>query len=166
MSYSEWYEQREAENPMTIGPRRQQTFAALGEDYHSPQSGHEAKDEPRQPGIRYLPFSCDIFRKICKSFRVHESVTKTIVRSDVPSFSCEKVMMDQPAYGKQPLNVIMYASRSIAADTSNSLQLSHIEFFPIRYGLIRDLLSTYRSYLRHYLWVHVGYGRIYFGKTR
>jgi hypothetical protein len=111
MNYFEWCEQRRANKSTIIGPRRQQTFVALGEDYCLPQSGYEAEDEPRQPGIRTLPFSCDVFRNICKSFRVHESITKTIARTDVPSFSCEKVMMGQPAYGKQPLNVTIYIKK-------------------------------------------------------
>jgi hypothetical protein len=151
---------------MTIGPRRQLTFATLSEGYRSPQSSHEAEHETRQPGIRTLPFSYGVFKSICESFRVHESITKAITRSDVPSFSCEKVMMNQPAYGKQHLKCKHKYTRITRSDMSGSLQLSHIKFFPIRYGLICDIVSRYRSDLRHSLWMHVGYGGIHPAKTQ
>lgn len=53
----------------------------------------------RQPGLAELPFSLDTFKNICNTFGIHMSFAKVVTRTDVPSFQCEKVVMNGPAYG-------------------------------------------------------------------
>jgi hypothetical protein len=97
MTYAEWEEQAQGEM-VSLGPRRNQTFAALGEEVHP--SSPVIKSKCRQPGIATLPFTYDTFKEICDKFGVHESFIKALTRSDVPSFSSEKVDMGYAAYGK------------------------------------------------------------------
>lgn len=51
-------------------------------------------------GVRTLPFSRETFECLTKSFHIHGSIAKVISRSDVPVFTCDKVHMSQPSYGK------------------------------------------------------------------
>jgi hypothetical protein len=82
----------------TGGQRRTQTFAASGEGQDLNQVATPGKK--RQPSLSELPFSEDTFKDICNIFRIHKSFAKTVTRTDVPSFHCEKVNMPEPAYGK------------------------------------------------------------------
>ncbi|CAN9309015.1 unnamed protein product [Alternaria alternata] len=91
MSYTEWLKYNSESKKSMIGLRCSQTFAALAGKQHHKQSF-------KQADIRKLPFSYKTFKSICQKFRVHGSITKTITRTTSPSFSCEKVVMDQAAY--------------------------------------------------------------------
>ncbi|KAH8725466.1 hypothetical protein GQ44DRAFT_217980 [Phaeosphaeriaceae sp. PMI808] len=99
MSYSEWRDQKDSSNVPTVGVRRTQTFAALAEEPDIAGASPKNQDQARQPGIRYLPFTYNTFKNICARFQVHESITRAITRTDIPSFSGEKINMErQPAY--------------------------------------------------------------------
>jgi predicted GNAT superfamily acetyltransferase len=97
-TYTEWRKSAQYEESHLNGARRAQTFAALGEEHHPVKV--VPCSEQQQRGIRILPFTYDTFRDICNAFDVHESFTKALTRTDVPSFSCEKVDMGYATYGK------------------------------------------------------------------
>ncbi|KUJ07848.1 uncharacterized protein LY89DRAFT_691534 [Mollisia scopiformis] len=80
--------------------------------------------------VRQLPFEKETFRKICKKFFVHSSISRVISRADVPIFSRAQVKMgpvdsegrSQPAY--------VYNCRS-ANTWKNDLALT-VTYFPRR----------------------------------
>ncbi|KAF7671701.1 hypothetical protein GT037_010223 [Alternaria burnsii] len=91
MSYTEWLGYNSENTKSMVGLRCAQNFAALG-------GKQNAKQSSKQADIRKLPFSQNTFKSICQKFRVHSSITKAITRSASPSFTCEKVIMNQAAY--------------------------------------------------------------------
>jgi len=51
-------------------------------------------------GIRTLPFSPETFQLMIRRFFIHGDITRTLCRSDLPSFSASKVKMcDYEAHG-------------------------------------------------------------------
>jgi hypothetical protein len=84
--------------------RRETTFAALGEKGLPDHQFHAATRVPPKPrSILNLPFAQETFDMICDRFQVHQSIVRTIARSDVPAFSSERVEMKHPAIGSYAL---------------------------------------------------------------
>ena len=50
--------------------------------------------------LREVPFTKPTYHMLCKALQVHRSILRAILRSDVPSFSCERVQMGTPSLGK------------------------------------------------------------------
>lgn len=105
MSIGDWLAEAEESMPCKRGIRRETTFAPFEEKLHK---GHEfQKPTLTQEAVRRrprsllnLPFSQATFGKICKRFQVHNSVVRTLTRTDVPTFSCDNVDMGGPAFGE------------------------------------------------------------------
>lgn len=156
MSYTEWLGYNSENTKSMVGLRCAQNFAALGEKQHAKQSS-------KQADIRKLPFSQNTFKSICQKFRVHSSITKAITRSASPSFTCEKVIMNQAAYGT-------IVSRHLASqhltNATPSVQLSHLKRVAIRYGALCDLISRKRINLCHPLWLRTRYREILTAKSQ
>ncbi|CAO2653796.1 Nn.00g032070.m01.CDS01 [Neocucurbitaria sp. VM-36] len=100
MSYSEWLERLDASSTPKSTIRRASTFAPLGDKQpmESPTRVHEMPAPQTQQSISTLPFSIQTFKKICEQFNIHESIVRSVTRSDIPSFSCNSIRMGQPAY--------------------------------------------------------------------
>jgi hypothetical protein len=60
-------------------------------------------EKPISRGVRTVPFSPDTFKFLSNRMRIHESITRTISRSDVATFNADQVIMHKPALGNPPL---------------------------------------------------------------
>ncbi|KAF1850800.1 uncharacterized protein K460DRAFT_412448 [Cucurbitaria berberidis CBS 394.84] len=100
MTYSEWRGKLDANAIPKASIRRTTTFAPLGDNKQTGPSieAHNTSVRQKEQSIRTLPFSVETFKSICEQFHIHESITRAMSRSDVPSFSCDSVKMGQPAY--------------------------------------------------------------------
>jgi hypothetical protein len=83
--------------------RGETTFAALGEKSVSDQFPAATRVPQKPRSILYLPFGQETFDMICDRFQVHQSIVRTIARSDVPAFSSHRVEMKHPAIGSYVL---------------------------------------------------------------
>ncbi|KAF2440123.1 hypothetical protein P171DRAFT_435921 [Karstenula rhodostoma CBS 690.94] len=70
--------------------RRTQILSPLAE---KPQ----IEEQPRFRGVRTVPFAQATFEFLANKMRTHESITRTISRSDVATFAFDKVHMHKPA---------------------------------------------------------------------
>ncbi|KAH3919719.1 hypothetical protein HBH56_017900 [Parastagonospora nodorum] len=103
MSIGDWLVEAEDSMPCKRGIRRETTFAPFEEKSHK---GHEFQEATltqeatsRRPrSLLNLPFSKSTFERICERFQVHDSIVRTLTRTDVPTFSCNNVEMGGPAY--------------------------------------------------------------------
>lgn len=154
MSYTEWLKYNSESKKSVIGLRCSQTFAALAGKQHHKQSS-------KQADIRKLPFSYKTFKSICQKFRVHGSITKTITRTTSPSFSCDKVVMDQAAYG---MRLSLRLAKQLLIDEITSVQLPHFKRMAIRYGALCNFVSRKGINVRHPLWLHIRYREVFAAK--
>ncbi|KAH3938453.1 hypothetical protein HBH53_257690 [Parastagonospora nodorum] len=99
MSIKEWLAEVGDYMPYKRGTRRGTTFAPFEEKSHKSHALQDPaltqemeKWSPRS--LLNLPFSNVTFEQICKRFQVHDSVVRTLTRTDVPTFSCDNVEMD------------------------------------------------------------------------
>jgi hypothetical protein len=101
MSIDEWLAKSSDLPARSLGIRRAETFARLGEKTsQGHQSCEQTSDYGRQPrGLRNLPYSLETFESICEKFQVHDSIVRVVTRTDVPTISCAKVDMRGPALG-------------------------------------------------------------------
>ncbi|KAH4354395.1 hypothetical protein HBH97_248810 [Parastagonospora nodorum] len=104
MSIKEWLAEVGDYMPYKRGTRRGTTFAPFEEKSHKSHALQDPaltqemeKWSPRS--LLNLPFSNVTFEQICKRFQVHDSVVRTLTRTDVPTFSCDNVEMDGLAQG-------------------------------------------------------------------
>lgn len=102
MSINDWLVKAEDSLPRIIGTRRATTFAPLGEKSALDHQKHDASPDHmrRSLSIRDLPFAQHTFERICERFQVHDSIVRTLTRSDVPTFSCDSVEMHEEALGE------------------------------------------------------------------
>ena len=105
MSIKEWLAEVGDYMPYKRGTRRGTTFAPFEEKSHKSHALQDPaltqemeKWSPRS--LLNLPFSNVTFEQICKRFQVHDSVVRTLTRTDVPTFSCDNVEMDGLAQGE------------------------------------------------------------------
>jgi hypothetical protein len=91
------------ELPFQTEIRRRDTLARFGEKkVHETKSISTAFPAPqRRRSLREVPFSKITFQMICKALQVHRSILRSISRSDISSFSCERVKMGTSSIGKQ-----------------------------------------------------------------
>ncbi|KAH4265087.1 hypothetical protein HBH64_008030 [Parastagonospora nodorum] len=103
MSIGDWLMKAEDTLPCKRGIRREPTFAPFEEKLHKNHTLQDpalpqetTKRTPRS--LLELPFSKNTFKQICERFQVHDSVVRTLTRTDVPTFSCDNVEMGGPAH--------------------------------------------------------------------
>jgi hypothetical protein len=85
------------------GIRRTATFAPLkGQSVFDSSNGEASSSRytGKSRSIRNLPFAHNTFVEICGRFQVHDSIVRTLTRSDVPTFSCDNVELDGEALGR------------------------------------------------------------------
>ncbi|KAF1948779.1 hypothetical protein CC80DRAFT_599444 [Byssothecium circinans] len=90
----DWLERARDKTPVP-GVQRASAFSPLGEKVNI------IKDIPKpsfRRGVRTVPFGCNTFGSICRGLHIHGSIARVISRTDVPAFTCEKVLMGAPAY--------------------------------------------------------------------
>lgn len=103
ITLTKYLDSQNGNEPQKFGIRRKETFAGLGEKGHARSNNSDSQiyDVGSRQSLRNLSLTQTTFRKICERFQIHQSIVRAITRSDVPSFSCEKVHMEQPAIGKR-----------------------------------------------------------------
>ncbi|KAF4967946.1 hypothetical protein FSARC_4599 [Fusarium sarcochroum] len=89
-----------AKVPSKSNLQKADVFAILSDKSQITGNTTRAAYTPRRRGIRTLPFSQEAFRCITRAFYTHGSIAKVISRSDIPVFSYEETIMEEPAYGK------------------------------------------------------------------
>ena len=91
------------ELPFQAEIRRRDTLARFGENkVHETKSFSTAFAAPqRRRSLREVPFSKITFQKVCKALQVHRLILRSISRSDISSFGCERVKMGTSSIGKQ-----------------------------------------------------------------
>jgi hypothetical protein len=101
MSIEDWLAKASDLPPRNFGIRRATTFAPLGDkSFLGPTNCPSASGGRQQPrGLRHLPFSQQTFEEICEKFQVHGSIVRALARSDVPTFSYDRVVMAESALG-------------------------------------------------------------------
>lgn len=72
--------------------RRSQILSPLAEK-------PEIVEKPIQQGVRTVPFSAATFKLLSNSLRIHESIARTVSRSDVATFTVDEVDLYDPALG-------------------------------------------------------------------
>lgn len=89
--------------PFQAEIRRRDTLARFGEKkVHETKSFTTAFAAPqRRRSLREVPFSKITFQKVCKALQVHRLILRSISRSDISSFGCERVKMGTSSIGKQ-----------------------------------------------------------------
>ena len=99
-STNEWIGRANKERPIDAAIQRSNTFARLGEK--SAQQAAESSTRPKissgRRGVRTVPFSRETFERVTQRFHTHGSIARVISRADVPVFTCDRVMMGEPAF--------------------------------------------------------------------
>lgn len=95
MSLEQWLAMADVIPLCEGGMRRQTTFAPLGELPSVESRNNETSAPPASNArsLRHLPFEQRTFRRICERFQIHNSIVRTLTRSDVPAFSCDNTSM-------------------------------------------------------------------------
>ena len=82
------------------GLKRENTFSALQEKDDLASRGAKKPISSGRRGVRTVPFSRGTFEQVTSSFHIHGSIARVVSRTDVPVFTCDKVTMTEPAYGR------------------------------------------------------------------
>ncbi|KAM5341701.1 hypothetical protein ACJ41O_014732 [Fusarium nematophilum] len=110
-------------------------------------------EKPKGGGLRTLrtlPFSKDLFTKICTKFYIHDSIARVISRADIPAFSTAELDMGGPDGEKYPAFVYNFRS-SNAWDGDLALSATYFPHCGLTFAVLFGCPVSVEAQILRYL---------------
>jgi hypothetical protein len=118
-SSDDWIQRANNESHLVSGMKKTNTFSALQETGKPASKSEQAPIPSGRRGVRTVPFSRETFEQITNGFHIHGSIARVVSRTDVPVFTCDKVIMTESSYGRVSSLIVIERWTNLAIPVYN-----------------------------------------------